>query len=475
MSERTLHARNPRTGAIDYVFEAPGEGGVRARARALRAAQSGWAARPLSARIAVLHAFASALERHAGAITAALEVDTGRRRVAAMEIASVRGAIAGWCAQTPHLLAAPWRQGLSAPGIRHRTEWTPYALVGVISPWNFPLLLSFIDATPALLAGCAVIVKPSEVTPRWLLPFAAALREVPDLNAVLALTPGDGATGQDVLGEVDLVCFTGSLATGRKIAAGAAARMIPAYLELGGKDPLIITRTANLDHAVAAALRGSVLATGQACQSIERIYVAREVYAAFVDRLVAAAQAARLNWPDIAHGDIGPLIFARQADVIADHLADAFAKGARALTGGQIERHGGGFWVRPTVLVDVTHTMRVMSEETFGPILPVMAFDSEDEAVRLANDTEYGLSAAVIAGSLEEAETIARRIDAGAVSLNDAALTALFHEAEKESFKHSGLGRSRMGAAGFERFFRAKALIAQTAAPTPLAAFREDA
>jgi acyl-CoA reductase-like NAD-dependent aldehyde dehydrogenase len=313
------------------------------------------------------------------------------------------------------------------------------------------------------------------VTPRWLLPFAAALREVPDLNAVLALTPGDGATGQDVLGEVDLVCFTGSLATGRKIAAGAAARMIPAYLELGGKDPLIITRTANLDHAVAAALRGSVLATGQACQSIERIYVAREVYAAFVDRLVAAAQAARLNWPDIAHGDIGPLIFARQADVIADHLADAFAKGARALTGGQIERHGGGLWVRPTVLVDVTHTMRVMSEETFGPILPVMAFDSEDEAVRLANDTEYGLSAAVIAGSLEEAETIARRIDAGAVSLNDAALTALFHEAEKESFKLSGLGRSRMGAAGFERFFRAKALIAQTAAPTPLAAFREDA
>ncbi len=475
MSERTLHARNPRTGEIDYAFEAPGEGGVRARARALRTAQSGWAARPLGERIAVMQAFAGALDRHGAAIAAALEVDTGRRRVAAMEVASVRGAIAGWCARTPHLLSATWRQGLSAPAIRHRTEWTPYGLVGVISPWNFPLLLSFIDATPALLAGCAVIVKPSEVTPRWLAPFGAALREVPDLNAVLAFAPGDGATGQNVLGEVDLVCFTGSVATGRRIAAGAAARMIPAYLELGGKDPLIITRTANLDHAVAAALRGSVLATGQACQSIERIYVAREVYAAFVDRLVASAQAARLNWPDIATGDIGPLIFERQADVIAHQLADAFAKGARALTGGQIERHGGGLWVRPTVLVDVTHAMQVMTEETFGPILPVMAFDSEDEAVRLANDTEYGLSAAVIAGSLEEAETIARRIDAGAVSLNDAALTALFHEAEKESFKLSGLGRSRMGAPGFERFFRAKALIAQTAAPAPLAAFREDA
>lgn len=475
MTERCIFARNPRTGASDYSFAAADRHEIAERAQKLRTAQRTWAARPLAERIGVLQTFKEALQRHAGAITAALEIDTGRRRIAAMELAAVTGGIDGWCAQAPSFLGAEWKTGRTAPTIRYRTDWTAYGLVGVISPWNFPLLLSFIDTTPALLAGAAVILKPSEVTPRWMAPLAGALEEAPDLAAVLALAPGDGASGQAVIDAVDLVCFTGSVATGRKIAAQAAARMIPAFLELGGKDPLIVTRTADIDLAVTAALRGSVLSSGQACQSIERIYVAREIFTPFTEQLAAAAQRARLNWPDIGVGEIGPLIFARQAEIISDHLKDAYAKGARALSGGAVENHGGGLWVRPTVLVDVNHAMKVMTEETFGPILPIMAFDTEEEAIGLANDTAYGLSAAVIAGTLEEAEAIGRQIEAGAISLNDAALTALFHEAAKESFKLSGMGRSRMGAAGFERFFRAKALIAQTAAPAPLAVFAEDA
>jgi acyl-CoA reductase-like NAD-dependent aldehyde dehydrogenase len=325
-----------------------------------------------------------------------------------------------------------------------------------------------------LLAGCAVVVKPSEVTPRFIAPVLAALIEVPELAAVFAVVVGAGPTGQAVVDASDCVCFTGSVATGRKVAVQAAGRLIPAYLELGGKDPLIVLEGADLDRATDAALRGSVLSTGQACQSIERIYVHRAAHSAFLQRLVEKANAARLNWPDITAGEIGPIIFDRQADILAGQIADARARGGRVLTGGEIETHGGGRWLRPTVIADATHDMAVMREETFGPILPVMAFDTIDEAVALANDGEYGLSGAVFAGTLEEAEAVGRRLEAGAISLNDAALTSIFYEAAKQGFKASGLGPSRMGEDGYRRFLRRQALIANTAAPLPLAAFSEE-
>ena len=406
-------------------------------------------------------------------LVAALEVDTGRRRIAGTEVDSVVGSIAAWRAIAAGLAEEPWTPGRSAPHIRHTAQRVPYPLVGVISPWNFPLLLAMIDTIPALMAGCAVLLKPSEVTPRFIAPMRAIVREA-GLDHVLAIVAGDAETGRDIVGAVDCVCFTGSVATGRKVALAAAGRLIPAFLELGGKDPLIVLEGADLDAATDAALRGSVVATGQACQSIERIHVARPIYPEFLDRLIAKAAAARLNWPDIAVGEIGPIIFAPQADVLSRQIADAVAKGGRVLTGGAIERHGGGLWLRPTVIADVTPDMLLMTEETFGPILPVSAFDTVDEAVALANGGEFGLSAAVFAGTLEEAEAVGRRIEAGAISLNDAALTALFYEAAKQSFKASGLGPSRMGVEGLTRFTRRKALIANTARPVPLSAFRED-
>jgi acyl-CoA reductase-like NAD-dependent aldehyde dehydrogenase len=361
------------------------------------------------------------------------------------------------------------------PHVKHRPQFVPYPIVGVISPWNFPLTLSMIDTIPALLAGCAVLLKPSEVTPRFLAPLGRALQRVPELAAVFAFVEGDGRTGEALINNVDAVCFTGSVPTGRKVALQCAGRLIPAFLELGGKDPLIVLEGANLDDAVTAALRGSVLATGQACQSIERIYAARPLFDAFLERLVKAASACRLNWPDISKGEIGPIIFDKQARVLEAQLADARAKGAQVLTGGVIESHGGGLWLNPTVLSSVNHGMSVMMEETFGPIMPVMAFDTVDEAIRLANDGPYGLSAAVFASTIEEAEAVARHINAGAISLNDAALTSLFYEAEKHAFGASGLGGSRMGAAGFHRFLRRKAMIANTGKPVPLSRFAEDA
>ena len=473
---QVLKVRNPRTGEYDYTFTAPDASSLRERTQALRAEQQDWESLGLEGRQAVMEAFAKALETNTDAIAAALEIDTGRRRIARMEVQGTIASIRGWIAQTSHLaLDDAWIEGRANPSFKHRPQWMAYSLVGVISPWNFPLTLSMIDTIPALLAGCAVMIKPSEVTPRFAAPFLDVIKTVPELAKVLDIAPGDGMTGAALVDQADLICFTGSVATGRKVGAQAGANLIPAFLELGGKDPLLVLEGAPLDLAVRAALRGSVLSTGQACQSIERVYVHRSLYDAFVPKLVEAAQAVRFNWPSIEAGEIGPMIFDRQADIIQAQWQDAVAKGATILTGGTVETHGGGRWIAPTVITNVTHDMAIMREETFGPVIPVMAFDSVEEALALANDTEFGLSAAVFGPDVESAEAVARHIEAGAISINDAALTALFHEAEKQSFKASGMGPSRMGLAGYTRFFRRKALIANTGEPAPIQAFCEDA
>lgn len=471
---RRLWARNPRTGALDAAFEALSAGAVRRRAQALREAQPGWERLGVEGRARVLLGLADRLEGEGERLAAALEADTGRRRISRIEVQSVAGSLRAWAALVPGLLSEGWTAGRTRPEIRHAPQFVPYPLVGVISPWNFPLLLGMIDAAPALLAGSAVLLKPSEIAPRFAAPLERLL-EASGLANVFAIALGDGRTGRAVVSQADCICFTGSVAVGRKVAAAAGRRLIPAFLELGGKDPMLILEGSDLESAVVAALRGAVLSSGQACQSIERIYVARADYAPFLARLVAAARAVRLNTPDIAVGDLGPLISQAQAGLLKGQIEDARAKGATVLTGGEIETHGGGLWLAPTVIADLTPDMRLLREETFGPLLPVQAFDSEEEAVAMANSGDFGLSAAVFGPTLEDAERVGRKIEAGAVSLNDAALTALFHEAPKQSFKASGLGPSRMGAEGFLRFCRRKALIANEGAPTPLSAFREDA
>jgi acyl-CoA reductase-like NAD-dependent aldehyde dehydrogenase len=469
-----IDVRNPRTGQIDAHVTRVDADELCAIAVHLRAGQVVWRNRPLAERANTLLVLRDQLAARGDAIVAALETDTGRRAIARQELAGVLGALQGWAAQSAGFAEDGWMQGRTMPVIRHTGQRVPYGIVGVISPWNFPLTLSMIDTIPALLAGCAVLLKPSEVTPRFLAPLMEAVAQVPALAGVFAGVSGDGITGVALIDQVDAVCFTGSVATGRKVAAQCAGRLIPAFLELGGKDPLVVLDSAPLDVAVEAALRGSVLATGQACQSIERIYVPRPMHDAFVAALSERAAATALNWPDITQGTIGPIIFDRQADILTRHLEDAVAKGAVVQCGGTVETHGGGLWLAPTVLSGVDHSMLVMTEETFGPIMPVMAYDTVEDAIALANDTIYGLSAAVI-GEREAALTVAERLNAGAVSINDAALTSLFYEAEKNAFGASGLGGSRMGLAGYHRFLRRKALIENTGAPLPLAAFAEDA
>lgn len=463
-----LSVRNPRSGEVDYWITPPTPDEQASRCNRLREAQIDWQQGGLERRIEAMQAWKQALLSQRDELIKALVTDTGRWSESVLEFDSLIASIARWCRLAPELLSKEDERATAIPFIRLQNELVPYPLVGVISPWNFPLLLSTIDTIPALLAGCAVVVKPSEIAPRFIQPLAKAIASIPELRDVLVYIEGAGETGAALIECVDLVCFTGSVATGRKVASSAARRFIPAFLELGGKDPAIVLASADLELATEAILWGSVVNAGQSCLSIERIYVAESICENFVDKLVEKAKRLQLAYPSFEDGQIGPIIAEKQADIIADHLRDAVEKGAVIHCGGIIEKLGGGLWCRPTVLsvsinqIGISHSMKVMTEETFGPIMPIMSFSTIEEAVKLANDTIYGLSAAVFAGSPEEAIAVASHIDAGGISINDAGLTAIMHEGEKNAFKFSGLGGSRMGAAALKRFMRKKAFLIKT-------------
>lgn len=474
MTLRRLSARNPRTGLPDHDFEAATREQVAACCARVRAQQPAWQALGLAGRSAALAKLATAFAEHGDPLCQALQRDTGRDRIAHIELAAVQGLIhlnlqhaAQVFARDPssHPRHVDW-QASSMPEIFGRQQLSPYPLIGVIAPWNFPVILSMIDAIPALLAGCAVVLKPSEITPRYAAPLYDLLQSIPELAGVFGIVMGDGETGADLIDHVDAVVLTGSVTTGRKVAEHAARRFIPAFLELGGKDAVIITAGADLDRAADAVLRASVLATGQACQSLERILVQEEIFDPLRKKLLERLPAISLTCDNPA-GHIGPFIMARQAEVVAQQLADAVARGARIEFGGHL-RHEGGVWCEPTLVTGVTADMRLMQEETFGPIMPMLAFDTVDDAIRIANDTVYGLSANVLAGSEQEALAIAERLDAGFVSLNEISLSSQVMDFEWEGWKFSGLGRSRLGQSGVARYLRQKAIVTHRGPVAPI-------
>ncbi len=466
-----IPVRNPRTGQADYTIQPLSANALEALCVRLRDGQVAWEDAGIAHRVAVMRRWADALTARREDIVAAERADTGRFRLSREIVDVTIAGVRSWCDRAPDLVASTARQGMSTiwPNVRFQSQLKPYGLLGVISPWNHPFFLSTVDAIPALLAGCAAIVKCSEIAPRFAEPVMAAVNDVPELASVFAFVQGAGETGQQLIQHVDALCFTGSVPTGRKVAEACARRFIPSFLELGGKDPVIVTATADVDRACTAVLRGGVFATGQICHAIERVYVHRSLYGTFVDKLVAGAQALRLSYPDDARGHIGPFILARQAAIVDAQLDDAVARGARILAGGKSEVHGGGLYMRPTVLVDVDHDMAIMRDETFGPVIPVMPFDTEEEAIRLANDSMFGLSGAVIAGTEDEAFRIGSRVNAGGISLQDTTLTiAITRDAEKTSFNLSGLGESRMGPSAILRFFRRKAIMTNTTQPVDM-------
>ncbi len=460
-----LEVIDPRTGQPDHEIALATPADVAAKAAALRSAQPAWEAMGVEGRCGVMARWLGAVKARAADIGEADASDTGGCHTSYLQGFITMGNIGGWLEDAPKAFAdLHWdSMSTSMPSVRVQSQVVAYPLVGVISPWNAPLMLALLDAIPALFAGSAVLLKPSEVTPRVIETLFETVREEPELAAVFDYVAGAGDIGQAVVGQADTICFTGSVPTGRKVAVACAERLIPCNLELGGKDPCVVTETADLDRAATAVLRGAVYATGQVCYSVERVYVHESVHDAFVARLVEKASEVRLNAGNPRAGHIGPFTHPPQADIVMAHLQDAMAKGAKVLTGGEIEDIDGGRYMRPTILTGVTHDMLIMQDETFGPTIPVMAYTDTEDAIRLANDTHFGLTASVIAGSAEEAEAIGRRINAGGIFLQDTFLTfAKLRTFGSDSFGASGYGAPRIGPESLRRFLRRKSLLTQT-------------
>lgn len=469
---RTLPVRNPRSGAIDFELRVTPPLELAAKVERLHGNQAAWAALPVQQRVGVMQRWLGEVARRANDIAEADAADTGGCHTSYLQGFITMGSIGGWVEDAEAALqkAAFHGPSKSMPEVEVRTQFVPYPLVGVIGPWNAPMMLVLLDAIPALFAGCAVLIKPSEVTPRWVQPLFETVANVPELAGVFDFVQGDGETGKAIIDAVDLVCFTGSVPTGRKIAVQCAERLMPCYLELGGKDPVIVTETADLERATTAVLRGAAHANGMVCFSVERIYVHESIHDDFVKLLAEKAEKVRLNSDDPRAGHVHPFTFAPQAEIVAGHIADAVAKGASVLTGGAIEEIDGGLYMRPTVLTGVNHDMLVMQDETFGPLLPVMPFSTVEEAITLANDTIFGLTASVIAGTEDEALAIAQHVNAGSVFVQDTFLTfAKNRTVGSNSFGASGVGGgARTGPEAILRYVRRKAVLTNHGAPADI-------
>ncbi len=327
--------------------------------------------------------------------------------------------------------------------------YQPLGVVGVISPWNFPFTLTLGDVVPALMAGNTVILKPSEYTPLTGLLVERVFRESGLPEGVMQTLCGYGDTGAALVDQCDGIAFTGSVATGKKVAERAAQRLIPVLLELGGKDPMIVLKDADLERAANACVWGALSNAGQMCMSVERVYVEAPIYDEFVQKVVekvkSLRQGAERRFGEV---DIGPLTMPKQLETVERHIRDAVEKGAKILVGG---RRKDGLFFEPTVLVNVDHSMQIMREETFGPVIPIMKVNSAEEALQLANDSIYGLAASVFTKDKALGVRLARSIEAGNVCVNDCITNFAILEAPYGGAKQSGLGR-RHGEWGLRQF-----------------------
>ncbi len=341
--------------------------------------------------------------------------------------------------------------------------YEPYPLVGVITPWNYPLGMPLLDIPPALMAGCAVLSKPSEFTP---LAWRAAVAGWKEIGApdVLDVVFGAGETGAAVVDVVDYVMFTGSAKTGRRVAVAAAQRLIPCCLEMGGKDAMIVCADADIDRAVDGAVWAGFFNAGQSCVSVERVYVEAPVYDEFVQKLVAKTSELRLGMDtnqDFSC-DIGAIATQQQLAIVSSHVDDAVSKGAKVLAGGKPSDKG--LFYPPTVMVDVDHGMDCMREETFGPTLPVMKVRDAQEAIEKANDSRYGLSGSVWTRDKAKGMALAKQMDTGSVNINNAMLTVQQYPAPYAGWKESGIGSRAGGANGIRKYCRAKSIVADRVA-----------
>ena len=459
-----IPVENPATGELIGTIPVLGREEIHELVGRARAAQPAWEALGFEGRGRIMRRVQKWMLDNADRVIERVASETGKtvEDVQVVDLGYTVAALGFWSKQGPKYLAderVPSWNTPSTIGRKLVIRYAPVGVVGVIGPWNFPIANSFGDCIPAMMAGNAAVLKPSEVTPLSSLLMAEALAECGMPDGVFQVATGDGGTGAALIGEVDCVMFTGSTATGRKVAKAAADALIPCYLELGGKDPMIVCADADIARAANAAAYFSMSNAGQICISVERVYVEEPVYDDFVARVTENVRALRQGGPEGGPGtvDVGAVIFPPQADIVDEHVRDAVEKGAKVLVGGKV-RPGAGRFYEPTVLVDVDHSMKCMTEETFGPTIPIMKVGDAEEALRLANDSEYGLQASVWTNDIARGEALARRMEAGVVCVNDAAINYFALNLPMGGWKSSGIG-SRHGANGIRKYCKVQSLL----------------
>jgi acyl-CoA reductase-like NAD-dependent aldehyde dehydrogenase len=438
------------------------------------AAQVCWAATPVRDRLRILSRFADLLCDQKETVAAVISREAGKPEAEALstEILVVLDTVKYLRNNLPGFLRPePIAHGNPAMKLKRGTLLRePYGVVGIISPWNYPFSVPSVQTITALATGNAVVLKPSEFTPYSSLELQRLLREAGLDRELLQVITGEGGAGAALLAaNVQKVVFTGSVATGKRVAQAAAARLLPVVLELGGKDPMIVLEDADVDVASSAAVWGAFMNAGQTCLSVERCYVHESIYEKFLEKCVEKTEklrvgssyidssshplrreqlgdekstpAQRVGHPD-SEIDVGPMIHERQLSIVQSHVQDAISRGARLLAGGKPLASLGPNFFAPTILADVDHSMAIMREETFGPTLPVRSFKTDDEAVALANDSEYGLAASIFTSDRKRGEALARRIMAGTVMVNDVLACFGISEAPHGGVKASGIGRT---------------------------------
>ncbi len=452
-----IEVENPATGKLVGTVPRMSPTDVREIASRARAAQPGWEAMGYEGRAQVLLRAQKWLLTNSRRVIDTIVSETGKTHEDAQiaEIGYAAPAFGFWARNAPRFLADE-RVSIRSPmlkGKRVVMRHRPLGVVGVIGPWNYPLTNSFGDCIPALAAGNAVIMKPSEITPLTSLLMGEMLAECGLPADVYQVATGLGDVGAELIDHVDFVMFTGSIETGKRVAERAARTLTPVSLELGGKDPMIVLRDADLEKAANAATWYSMQNGGQTCISVERVYVEEPIYDEFVKLVSEKVGKLRQGVPaGPGSVDVGAVTFGPQAEIVDSHVKDAVAKGARVAVGGHLKEGPGRFY-EPTVLLDVDHTMRCMTEETFGPTLPIMKVPDADEAVRLANDSDYGLQASVWTRDVIRGEEIAARMEAGVASVNEHQINYFALEAPMGGWKQSGLG-SRHGPDGIRKYTR---------------------
>jgi acyl-CoA reductase-like NAD-dependent aldehyde dehydrogenase len=477
VAEQQAHKQDGRTGTIEVMNPATGElvkslpacTPEQLHQMALRArdAQPGWQSLGFDGRRKVLRRAQKWVLDHSDRVFETVISESGKTREdVTLELSLTAVAFGFWGKQASKYLADE-RVRTSSPFLLGRkviVRYEPVGLAGIIGPWNYPLINNIGDALPALAAGNSVILKPSSVTPLSSLLMEECLLECGIPDNVFQVAAGRGALGQNLVDEVDFIMFTGSTETGQQVMERAAKTLTPVSLELGGKDPMIVLKDADLERAANAAVFWSMQNAGQTCISVERVYVEEPIYDEFVARVSEKTAKLRQGVPGgFASVEVGSFINPPQAEIVQAHVDDAVKKGARVLAGGH-RVEGKGAFFEPTVLADVDHSMAAMTEETFGPTLPVMKVKDAEEAIQMANDSPFGLQASVFTRDIDRGEAVARRVQAGAVVVNDCAANYSALEAPMGGWKSSGIG-ARHGPEGIRKYTRRQTIVLTRFAP----------